>query len=463
MPPRAKRVEAVTAPPAPVQYTIRELDPREHCIQKEADGGKWGITLPSICIIGKSYTGKTKVALQLLYELRDAFAFAIIISGSDPCNGKGDFSAHFPNAYIHSKMTAELLRWIVKHQEDLRAERANDPDYDPQVIVIFDDCIDKTNKQMVEFANLYKLGRHKGILPLVITQYFKELPVVVRLNTGLAFNAIEMDEDVLLGMWKQWYTCIRSREQYMRMFEKYTANYMMIVANTRTSTRDVTKRVFFYKAKPADYNSNWKFGSAKYWYMAAAFDLMNTPAPAMPPAGSALITNPSVSVVKAVSSSFVSAKPLIKSRSMDNQIEGEGAADVFQRSVQLQHNINDDNYNDHAAHEPMENPIIVPMIAAANIAYYSSNPDVAGAAIAQAAAQSQAQVQFQAQAQPQVQAQAQAQAQAQYASKSGRPVIRLDVSRYDANYQVPVANQEAVVQFQEFLSEDRYGNLIVDL
>jgi len=168
MPPPAKGRSVVKEPPK--AFPIREWSAREFCIQKKEDGGVWGKTLPSILVLGKRYSGKTCAGIDLCFELQDQFDCAVVFSGSDDVSPT--FSKIIPDIFVYREITAERIDRILKRQTELSDKYENDPNVNPQLLVIFDDIMNDRNSATEEFLDLFKKGRHYRILVLVLAQYF---------------------------------------------------------------------------------------------------------------------------------------------------------------------------------------------------------------------------------------------------------------------------------------------------
>jgi hypothetical protein len=172
MPPK-KAGGAAAKPKAPAKpkydvFPIREWTAREFCIQKEEKGGVWGNTLPTILILGKSFSGKTCSAIDICFELQDVFQCAVVFSGSE--DGTPTFANMFPDIFIYSEVTAERLKAIIRRQLAMKKKYYGDKNFNPQLLVMFDDIIDAVISAMKEFQVLFKRGRHFYIMVIVVAQ-----------------------------------------------------------------------------------------------------------------------------------------------------------------------------------------------------------------------------------------------------------------------------------------------------
>jgi len=137
----------------PEPIPVRFWDAREFCIQKHEDG-VWGNTLPAILILGKRYSGKTCACIDLCFQLQDQFDYAVVFSGSE--DGEPTFGNMFPDIFIYSEVTPERINRIFERQTKIMNEHRNDPNINPQLLVIFDDCVDRTISQLTEFQKVFK-------------------------------------------------------------------------------------------------------------------------------------------------------------------------------------------------------------------------------------------------------------------------------------------------------------------
>ena len=161
--------------------------------------------LPSLpfgmAIVGKSGSGKTQMMLHLMtspYLLKDSFDFIYLFTGV-----KADTEMikclEIPDDCIMNDFDEEQVKTIMDKME--RSVEKNGFKNTPSVLFIFDDFLNKP--KFIKSSTMTKLAsanRHLNISYILLSQYFKKLPPVIRTNVAyIAFFPASLQEVIKLA------------------------------------------------------------------------------------------------------------------------------------------------------------------------------------------------------------------------------------------------------------------------
>ena len=221
-----------------------------------------------IIFIGKTFTGKSTLVLDYLYNHQD-IPLMTVVSPTDEFNHT--FENHVPSMFIHSEYTPELIQSIVKRQKNITKKIDNDKKYtnvDPRNVLILDDCLaDDTWKKDPNIKWLFYNGRHVKITVILTMQFALGLPPQLRSNFQWVFLCRDNRITEQKKMYENFGSVFPSFEMFRQVHDKCTENYGCLVIDlTSTSTR-LSDSVFWYKvdinSKP-DW-SDFKLCDEKYW------------------------------------------------------------------------------------------------------------------------------------------------------------------------------------------------------
>lgn len=165
----------------------------------ELSEAKFDLDLMGI-VTGARRTGKTVAVKELLHRWADCFAGGTLFCESAHLNG--DYDGIFPPEEIHTTVTDEKLRRIVKQQDDKVSERGRGK---YRWLILFDDMsygdILKTSQTM---RLIVRNGRHRGICCIITAQDIIDVPTTIRANSELLVCAHTIDRRNLDIMHKVW-------------------------------------------------------------------------------------------------------------------------------------------------------------------------------------------------------------------------------------------------------------------
>jgi hypothetical protein len=199
----------------------------------------------SILIIGKRHSGKS----YLQYAIMEAMAakFTLAFGLSPTIAAKERFRKCMP-AWCVFDLSIEILESICHNMKML---------YDRQVMLkrkpvqwllvlddtAFDDKFMKSTALKEVFAN----GRNFGCTIIVILQYIKAAPPIMRTNSDFVFCFAEQGEKGRQQLHEQYFSAIPKKE-FNGIFAACTENYSTIVANNRNPGRTWKEQIYWKRA-----------------------------------------------------------------------------------------------------------------------------------------------------------------------------------------------------------------------
>jgi hypothetical protein len=197
-----------------------------------------------IMFVGRSGSGKTFAMRDIIYSKRH-FDTALGIFGSEDTSA--DFRGILPDLFIHDKWDEKIMEEIYNKQErDVRLGRAK------KLLLIVDDMMHSKNllKSSKTMQRIFFSGRHARILLLLTMQYCKSMPPDLRQQVGFTFLTYEK----LIGNRKRIFDTFNnvfdSFTEFDGVMKAITPDFtILVLSNVFNTSDDISKNVFWYKAK----------------------------------------------------------------------------------------------------------------------------------------------------------------------------------------------------------------------
>ena len=243
-------------PDETIVYNINELDinmiaPSTEKMDDADQGGS------KIAIIGKPGTGKTTLIDSILYEKKHIFPVAMIMSGTEDCNGH--YAKRFPSCMIYDDYNEEAQKKFVQRQKMAKKYLDN-----PWAVCIKDDCMaDPKIFNTPVIKGVYKNGRHWKMWDILSLQYAMDIKPDIR--TGLDGTFI-LREPLLPNrdkIWRNFASIIPDFSIFCELMDELTDDYCSMYVHNATNVNDWRECVFWYKAKTIP--DDFKFGCRDYW------------------------------------------------------------------------------------------------------------------------------------------------------------------------------------------------------
>ena len=207
----------------------------------------------TIAMIASRGSGKSYLTREILFHKRD-IPVASIISRTEKLNKfYGDF---VPDIYIHETYEPQILSNIfirqAKLSEDNDKRKKNGKKLkDDRLILCMDDCLSSKGK-WVKDENILELffnGRHYHVSFILTMQYSIGIPPEMRSNFDYIFL---LSEDIISNrkrLFDHYAGMFPSFDIFQQVFSEVTDNYGCLVINNRIQCKNLTDKVFWYKAK----------------------------------------------------------------------------------------------------------------------------------------------------------------------------------------------------------------------
>jgi len=231
----------------------------------------------TICMISKRYSGKSYLTRELLYHKR-SIPSAVAISRTEKLNKfYGDF---IPDTYIYSEYSSDILSRIYERQnilneDNIKRTKENKKPKDDRIIIIMDDCMSSKGTWLKDpnILELFFNGRHHHISFILTMQFSLGIPPELRSNFDYIFLLAEDMTSNRKRLYEHYTGMFPTFDIFQQVFTELTEDFGCMVINNRIHSKNITDKVFWYKAKqtPAftigskkfikyhelSYNANW--------------------------------------------------------------------------------------------------------------------------------------------------------------------------------------------------------------
>lgn len=218
----------------------------------------------TICLIAKRATGKSFLVKEMMYHKRH-IPTIIAISKTEKLNSF--YSEFIPDSYIYSDFSSEILTRLFKRQSQvIEDNKQRDKDQknkkDGSIMLIMDDCL--SIKGWTRDSNILELfynGRHSLISFILTIQYAVGIPPDLRSNFDYIFLLAEDAVSSRKRLYDHYAGMFPTFDIFQQVFNELTDNYGVMVIDNRIHSKNLTDKVFWYKAKKVP---TFTVGSSKF-------------------------------------------------------------------------------------------------------------------------------------------------------------------------------------------------------
>jgi ABC-type oligopeptide transport system ATPase subunit len=218
------------------KFNISEME--EHC---------------TIAIIAKRGSGKTFLAREIMYHKRH-IPGTIIISKTEKLNRF--YTDFIGDSFIYSEYESCILSNIYERQklmneDNQKREMLGKKPKDDRIMLIMDDCMSSKGGWLKDpnISELFFNGRHHHLSFILMMQFALGIPPEFRSNFDYVFllnNDIKSDRKRL---YDHYAGIFPSFDIFESVFDQITEDYGVLVINNKITSKDLTDKVFWYKAK----------------------------------------------------------------------------------------------------------------------------------------------------------------------------------------------------------------------
>ena len=221
--------------------------------------------------LGKTGSGKSRKALELLYQLRNVIDEVYAFVGSP--EGKDFWGRVIPKCFIYSGFKEDKFNTIMMKQLKMRRDFDQGKISKPtRVMIIFED-LSFLGDQLTKSPQLrmyFYQGRHFFIDSIIIMQYCKDFGPKLRDQFDYIYCTNMKTVDVKRKVWELWMGVI-TYEEFNALLQKYTSNHRMLVFDNLTQD-SCLKQTFYWFYVTDDqvtvHNQGFTVGSVSYLFTA---------------------------------------------------------------------------------------------------------------------------------------------------------------------------------------------------
>ena len=219
----------------------------------------------TIAMIAKRASGKSYLTREILYHKR-SIPSCVVISKTEKLNRfYGDF---IPDSYIYDSYESSILNQVFRRQgkmneDNNKRKKQGKKSKDDRIMLVMDDCMSSKGSWVKDecILELFFNGRHHHISFILTMQFALGIPPEMRSNFDYIFLLAEDFISNRKRLYDHYAGMFPSFDMFQQVFSDCTENYGCMVIDNRIHSKDITKKVFWYKAKPTP---SFKIGSKKY-------------------------------------------------------------------------------------------------------------------------------------------------------------------------------------------------------
>jgi hypothetical protein len=220
---------------------------------------------PRIVMIAPSGSGKSWIVRNILYEMKD-IPCGTVIAPTDKMNKFYD--DFLPSSFIHHEYNQSIIPKILGRQKKIlekneRRMTEHKREVDPRAFLVMDDCM-ATKHLWVKDPNVLEImnqGRHFKLTYILTMQYCLGIQPELRTQFNFVFLLGEDNAASRRKLHEHWAGVFPKFDLFEQVFLQVTSNYGCMVINNRIKTLDLTKKVFWFRAKKVP---NFTLGIPQY-------------------------------------------------------------------------------------------------------------------------------------------------------------------------------------------------------
>ena len=220
----------------------------------------------TIAIIAKRASGKSFLTREIMFQKKNIVS-TIVVSRTEKLNSF--YSEFIPDLYIYSEYDSTILTRIFKRQalmneHNKERSKKNKKPKDDSLMLIMDDCMSSKGRWLNDpnILELFFNGRHHHISFILTMQYSVGIPPEMRSNFDYIFL---LAEDIISNrkrLYEHYAGMFPTFDIFQQVFTDITENYGILVIDNRIHSKNITDKVFWYKAKKI---KNFSLGNKKFF------------------------------------------------------------------------------------------------------------------------------------------------------------------------------------------------------
>jgi len=219
----------------------------------------------TIAMIAKRASGKSYLTREILYHKR-SIPSAIAISRTEKLNKF--YTEFIPETFIYSEYDSEILsriydRQSIMNQENKKRTDSGKKEKDDRLMLIMDDCMSSKGTWLKDpnILELFFNGRHHHLSFILTMQFSLGIPPELRSNFDYIFLLAEDITSNRKRLYEHYAGMFPTFDIFQQVFSELTENYGCMVINNRIHSKNISDKVFWYRAKPTP---DFELGSKKF-------------------------------------------------------------------------------------------------------------------------------------------------------------------------------------------------------
>ena len=219
----------------------------------------------TIAMIAKRASGKSYLTKEIMYHKR-SLPSAIAVSRTEKLNKF--YSDFIPDSFIFSEYDSGILsniyeRQSLMNQDNAKRKAQGKTEKDDRIMLIMDDCMSSKGTWLKDpnILELFFNGRHHHLSFILTMQFSLGIPPELRSNFDYIFLLAEDITSNRKRLYEHYAGMFPTFDIFQQVFDEITADYGCMVINNRIHSKNITEKVFWYKAKPTP---EFKLGSKRF-------------------------------------------------------------------------------------------------------------------------------------------------------------------------------------------------------
>jgi len=193
-------------------------------------------------LVGRRGSGKSTLLADLLYRLRDRFDFCLAMCPT--MESANMLRGCMPASCVYDRFSAAKLELLISTARELAAQGK-----EKNFLIVLDDCLfERGITRSTAFRFLFLNGRHIRVSCICLLQYCVDLPPDLRANVDYVFSMREPMLTNRIKLWKNFFGCFSSAEDFSSCLERCTQNYECMLMDATSNGSGVADCIFWYKA-----------------------------------------------------------------------------------------------------------------------------------------------------------------------------------------------------------------------
>lgn len=219
-----------------------------------------------IVMVAKRGSGKSVLCKDIIYHKR-SIPGGIIIAPTDKLNR--DYSAFFPDSYIHYSYDPTIIGKLFQRQEIMKEkseEKAKEgKKIVPDAFLIMDDCLSSAAdwKKDQFIKEMFMNGRHYKLTFILTMQYSLGITPDLRTNIDYVFLFYDNNISNRRKLFEHYAGIFPSYDLFSQTLDKCTENYGCMVINNKSRSSKIEDVVFWYRAKDRT-NEKFSVGCSQF-------------------------------------------------------------------------------------------------------------------------------------------------------------------------------------------------------